>query len=128
MSKIVCGNSHCLILFNNGDLYGFGGNEEGQLGLTITNEDSKYISTLTKINFTVQNLEGFSVEDIAAGDTFSLVLIRDNNNRTKVVRFGINQADKYRTNLNSVVVTSIEEVGNEDNVEITKIAVCLQKA
>ena len=122
VSKIVCGNSHCLILFNNGDLYGFGGNEEGQLGVAITNEESKYIGTLQKITFTLPNIEELKVEDIAAGDTFSLVLIRYNNTRTKVVRFGINQADKYRTNLNNVVVTSIEDVGNEENVEITKIA------
>ena len=36
VKKVECGNSHCLILFQDGSLFGFGGNEEGQLGIKLT--------------------------------------------------------------------------------------------
>lgn len=122
VSKIVCGNSHCLILFTDSTLYGFGGNEEGQLGINITSEEQKYINDITQINFTVPGIDNFTVEDIAAGDTFSIILI-NSNNRTHLVKFGISQADKYRVNLNNVNVVTLEETNIHDGAKIKKISV-----
>ena len=94
VKKIVTGKNHCLILFEDGQLFGFGGNEEGQLGMNIS--EIKYDS-LTLIRYSENNniINNQRIEDIAAGDNFSLILVRDSQNNQHLLRFGIKLIDKY---------------------------------
>ena len=115
--RIVCGNSHCLILFNDGSLYGFGGNEEGQLGVIITDEKSKYLNDLTKINFSLPAIPEFTIEDIAAGDVYSIVLIKARN-KFHIVHFGIKQEDKYKLTSEGIKNIWTEKLPDDDEEEL----------
>ena len=125
VKKIVCGLSHCLLLIKENNvkhLYGFGLNDEGQLGLEIQNASQDNQDTYFRINIP-QNIipnQNYEIIDIAAGDNFSLILIRDNggNNNNNIlnennmimneniqnqnisnyhlIKFGIDENEKYR--------------------------------
>ncbi|MCQ2818412.1 MAG: hypothetical protein MJ252_14185 [archaeon] len=119
--KIVCGIGHCLILLNNGQLFGFGGNDNGQLGIKITDEKQKLIQTLTKIQFEVKepSLNRFIIKDIAAGDDYSLILIRQEEH-DYIIRFGLALKDRYRINIkeaNNITVDPIpEDIGEVEGI------------
>ena len=105
IKKIICGKSHCLLLFNNNNLYGFGSNEYGQLGLPI---ETKICNKITKISLNFGDLENFEIIDIAAGDEFSLILLKNNNNQNKLIRFGTLKKYKYIPMKNKINTQSIE--------------------
>ena len=109
ITKIVCGNGHCLFLTSEFKLYGFGENEQGQLGIPLDTPNHKYINTVQEIQ--IPNLPNTSqIVDIAAGDYFSLVLIRNEDGRYQVIKFGINERDKYKTNLQKYNNVHIEQL------------------
>lgn len=108
VKKIVCGNNHCLILLNNGQLYGFGGNEEGQLGLKVNNSN-KYVAEFKQITFQVNNLNRFTIKDIAAGEDFSLILVRQDET-DYIVKFSINKREKYMLNKNEFENVKIDPI------------------
>jgi alpha-tubulin suppressor-like RCC1 family protein len=103
--KIACGNSHCLILFSDGELFGFGENICGQIGLSIAIKDSNYISEIKRVKFAVPDIKDYKIIDIACGDQYSLVLI-NSKGVNYLIRFGIGKEDLYKNdyeNLNTVV-------------------------
>lgn len=97
--KVVCGNNHCLILFNDGQLAGFGSNEEGQLGFELKKEGN-YINEIKTNKLVIldpgtqRNIDDYEIWDIGAGENFSLILIKSKL-KTFLVRLGINPEDKY---------------------------------
>jgi hypothetical protein len=124
--KIVCGTNHCLILFNDGNLGVFGSNAEGQLGMPIT-KDNNYISQIkiNKLNFPIPNQKGsndFEIWDIAAGDKFSMILIKLNlSNESYLVRFGIKKEDKYLDNVQNISTINIEQIDYEKTGMINNV-------
>ena len=121
VKKIVCGNSHCLLQMYNGQLYGFGGNEEGQLGLKVS-DSTRYIDSPKKISINVNNLNRFIIKDIAAGDNFSLVLIRQDE-VDYIVQFSLDKTDKYRIKSSEHINVRVDyspsnssEIGEIENI------------
>jgi alpha-tubulin suppressor-like RCC1 family protein len=99
--KISAGNNHCLILFSDGELYGFGDNIVGQLGLPIA-KDINYISDIRSLRLEIPNIHGgYRILDIATGDTFSLVLISVLG-VVRLVRLGLSKEDIYRNDYESI--------------------------
>jgi hypothetical protein len=47
VKKIVCGENHCIILFKDNKIAGFGSNADGQLGMKVDKRETNYISELT---------------------------------------------------------------------------------
>ena len=95
VKKIVCGKSHCIILLNNNNrLIGFGSNEEGQLGLPLERKICEQITQLP-INLPNINMENSEIIDIVAGDEFSLILIKTQDEHTVLLRFGTDIINKY---------------------------------
>ncbi len=119
VKKIVCGKAHCIILLNNNKLIGFGSNEDGQLGLPL---ETKVCNKVTKLPITLQNignLNNIEIKDIAAGDEFSLVLVKNEEERFFLIRFGTDIRYKYVTlpySTSQSIYILPEEVNN-----ITKI-------
>lgn len=119
IKKIVCGSNHCLILYENGELYGFGNNENGQLGLSPINQSQ--INELTAITINLNELAGYRIKDIAAGDIYSLILLT-RNNRDYIVKFSLSKKDKYRMSLKDCQYVKIEKLPDEIlNVQIERI-------
>ena len=106
VKKIVCGESHCLILLTNNRLIGFGKNEEGQLGLPL---ETKQCLKITNIPINVENLQNIKIRDIAAGDDYSLVLIRTQEGEDKIIRFGTDIKNKY-ANIPNTTIQTIEKL------------------
>jgi hypothetical protein len=100
IKKICSGNSHCLILFNDGELFGFGENICGQLGLPIQ-KIGNFISEIKSLKFTLPDKKDIKIIDIACGDLYSLVLVNWKNNNY-LVKFGLGQEDIYRDNYENV--------------------------
>jgi alpha-tubulin suppressor-like RCC1 family protein len=100
IKKIVFGDNHCLILMNNSELFGFGDNENGQLGVNIK-KDNNYINDLLSISLSLPDIKVFEILDIAAGNNFSLVLIK-HKQQTLLIRLGIKEEDKYKSDLDQV--------------------------
>ena len=149
VKKIVCGLSHCLLLIkenNIKNLYGFGLNDEGQLGLEIKNASQDNQDTYYKINIpqNIIHIQNYEIIDIAAGDNFSLILIRDNqgnnnnninennlimneeienenNSNYHLIKFGIDENEKYRFGIlpNKTYIKEIQLP--EKNMEIKHI-------
>ncbi len=134
--KIVCGTNHCLVLFNDGQLAVFGSNEEGQLGLKLKKEGN-YLNeiTLNRFNLTIENAAGkkklqpgeYEIWDIAAGDNFSLLLLRVNM-KCILVRFGISPEDKYSNEIETISIINIVEVDHERIGSISNIYVFGQRS
>ena len=118
VKKISCGKSHCIILLNNNSLIGFGSNLEGQLGLPLEKKDCQQITQLN-INIPNINLENSRILDIAAGDEFSLILIKTQEENTIIIRFGTDIINKY-ANIPNTVCQKIEIIPEQAN-NITKI-------
>lgn len=94
VKKMRCGNIHCLVLLINGDCLGFGGNEEGQLGLDPSVKGCQELMLPKTIPAIPQE---FVYEDIAAGENFSLLLVRTKQQQY-LIRYGLNIKDKYKGN------------------------------
>ena len=117
--KIVCGKYHCIILLAGNMLRGIGSNDMGQLGLPLETEKVTDMAELN-INIPNMNLEGYQILDIAAGDYFSLILIRTPDNQIRIIKFGIDIRDKY-LKLPNTPTQKIEKIPNEVNTNINKI-------
>ena len=76
-----CGNDHSLILDNNNEVYAFGSNEDGSLGINDL-KIKKY--EFTKINFGKYTNK---IKDISAGTVHNLALTNDN----KIFSWGSSQ-------------------------------------
>jgi alpha-tubulin suppressor-like RCC1 family protein len=100
IKKISAANNHCLILFSDGELYGFGDNITGQLGLPIA-KDINYVSEIRELRLDIPGVEGYRILDIATGDTFSLILIGVKNG-VRLVRLGLKKEDIYRNDILSI--------------------------
>lgn len=111
IDKIVCAKKHCLILMENRSLFCFGKNNEGQLGQSI--KDNQLITSLIKLNLVIKEIGAYTIEDIAAGDNFSLLLLKSNN-KNYLIRLGINQKDKYKDGFDEIKVVHIENIPDVD--------------
>ena len=117
--KIVCGKYHCVILLTNNKLLGFGLNDTGQLGLPLT---TKEVTQITELNINIPNIDlgQYQILDIAAGDEFSLILIRTADNQTKIINFGTNLMNKY-VSIPNTPSQSLENIPNDIANNINKI-------
>ena len=109
VKKIVLGKSHCLILLNNNKLIGFGSNEDGQLGIDL---NTKICNKITNIPITINNINdnhNMQIIDIAAGEDFSLVLLKNSEDQTILIKFGANIRNRYVKNPN-IKVQKIEKL------------------
>ena len=79
--KISTGNSHSLLLSENGNIYGLGSNSWGELGLSNHFHKTTIAIHISKIS---------NIIDISAGDGFSLIL----NNEGRAYSFGNNTYDQ----------------------------------
>ncbi|KAJ5071670.1 btk-binding protein-related [Anaeramoeba ignava] len=86
VSKIFSGNSsnHVFLLNLNQELFGCGNNKEGQLGLGESRRDEAKIQKLIKI----QNIPKGKIIDIQCGDSHSIMLIEDQNQKRKLYSCG----------------------------------------
>ena len=73
MVKIACGNSHTIVLLDDGTVYGCGINDWGQLG--NGNTDSQ--TSLVPMILTEKIPPGKKVVNIACGDQYTIVLLED---------------------------------------------------
>ena len=117
VKKIVCGKSHCIILLTNNRLIGFGSNEEGQLGLSLETKECLQITQLS-VNIPNLNMDNSEIIDIAAGDEYSLILVRTQEDDT-LIRFGTDIINKY-ANIPNTKCQKIEKLP-ELNSNINKI-------
>ncbi|KAL9646320.1 hypothetical protein ABK040_014473 [Willaertia magna] len=89
---IIAGNEHSFYVTNNNNVYGWGSNQHGQLGQTVT-EATTTIKTPTKIDFSFS-----TILQMSAGKDFTLILTQDQ----KVYAFGNNEKGQLGLqNLNS---------------------------
>lgn len=105
IKKIVIGDEHLLVLFVDGTLFGMGKNNLGQLGFPLLNDNNTY-SDLKQIFLPkemISKLGGgkYEIIDIAAADTFSILIILVNN-FTYIIRFGICDSDKYKDDIKEI--------------------------
>jgi len=100
--KIVSGNDHCLILFTNGELVGFGSNALGQLGLKITKENAE-LTDLKLLKPIIPSVNSYEVVDISAGENFSFLLIRVNG-KNMLCRLGMRNEDKYNDDFENIEI------------------------
>jgi len=130
--KIVCGNNHCLIWFNDGQLAGFGSNEEGQLGFDFKkNENFINEIKINKFTFidpeTQAYIKEYEIWDIAAGDNFSLILVKTGK-KTYLVKFGLTTEDRYRGDQEKLSSVNVVEINYEKLGNITNIYVFGQRS
>jgi len=75
VKQIACGNNHTLVVTEDRNVYGTGGNENGQLGITDEYGNSQHgIQTFRVIS----DLAKKNVVQAVAGHAFSLLLIQEN--------------------------------------------------
>jgi len=67
LKKIACGKHHTCLLTVDGELYVWGANNYGQLGLGATEEDVAV----------PRKLEGYAVSDVACGAFHTAILTKD---------------------------------------------------
>ena len=107
IKKITSGLEHCLLLFNDGKLFGLGKNNYGQLGQKITIEGNIY-DKLSPIAIDLNHIPEYKnspieIIDIACGDKVSHVLVKVKTN-TILLKFGISEKDIYRDDVESITV------------------------
>lgn len=104
--KIVCGESHCMILFADSQIGGFGANNEGQLGVKLLKHSDNYVSDIAINQIPLLQMKDSYIMDLAAGDNFTLALIKINN-KTAIYKFGISREEKYMEdfeNISTIVI------------------------
>ncbi len=128
----MCGNNHCLILFNDGKLAGFGSNDEGQLGFDLK-KDGNYINEIRLNKFIItdpvtnKQIEDYEIWDIGAGDNYSLILIRSKL-KPLLIKFGINPEDKYLDDHEKIKTVSIVDLDYDKFNNIQNIFVFGQRS
>ena len=75
VKQISCGHNHTLIITEDKNLYGTGGNENGQLG--ITDEYGNSVHGIQQLRV-IPDLAKKHVLTAVAGQTFSLLLVKEN--------------------------------------------------
>lgn len=126
--KMVCAKEHCLVLMEDRSLLCFGKNDEGQLGQPI--KDNPIITSLSRLKIVIDNISNYIIEDIAAGDNFSLLLLKSNNNKNHIIRLGIDHEAKYKDSSRDNDISNSKIVHIEDipNVNIKNIFVFGQRS
>lgn len=80
ITKICCGGWHSLALSEFGDLYAWGWNDTGQLGIKHEKEQQSYaVPTLVDIIDKNGEAMTINIKDIACGSRHSAVLLEDNS-------------------------------------------------
>ena len=116
VKKIAFGDIHSLFLFEtynenqtkNTHLYGYGSNNDGQLGLEYTfgkQNEYKYLVPINLDSYLVKGLPFFNkktlsyyIDDIEVGNGFSLISIKyHNDDNIALYRFQLKKEDKYDT-------------------------------
>lgn len=95
VNKIVLGSNHGLVMFNNlNELGVFGSNQSGELGLPYKVNEMNFYDKLVLNKMKFLGMEDFKVIDIAAGENFSMVLIKFNNKKfPSLYKFHLNQTE-----------------------------------
>jgi len=122
VNKIVFGNNHCIIQFENSknELALLGSNEHGQLGLNIKKGDLHFDGDSSSLNvlnkselktFEFENTTDYEIIDICAAEDFTLVLIKFGNEKkfgksTYIYRFSLD----INSRLNTETKDSNEEI------------------
>ena len=96
ISKIFCGSTFSLFLTNNGELYGCGMNDLGQLGEDISNDLSVLENARIGKNQTsditiptqVSSLQGISINTVACGESHVLAIDGDKDSRNMLWAWG----------------------------------------
>ncbi|KAJ5077440.1 regulator of chromosome condensation [Anaeramoeba ignava] len=118
VSKIFSGNSsnHVFLLNSNQELFGFGDNKSGQLGLGESKREETKIQKLTKI----QNIPKGKIIDIQCGSNHSIMLIEneDENPKRKLYSCGFYQFNGLGKDENTYEFTEIKSFlfENDDNI------------
>ena len=117
VKQIACGNSFTLLLDDNGNVYGAGSNEYGQLGLESDYKKTSVVSTFTKIDA----LSDKKIVKIAASGYASFALT-DNNELYSFGdnyygELGINSDTKHpnNSNINKCLVDDVVDVSASDS-------------
>jgi alpha-tubulin suppressor-like RCC1 family protein len=114
IQQVVAGSSHTLVLLTNGQLYGCGGNFDGELGLG----DKEERTTFTLI--TIPNLEkGVKIQQVVTESSHTLVLLTngqlygcgDNDSG----QLGLGDSQK-RTTFTQIIIPALK-----DNVRIQQV-------
>ncbi len=108
--KIVSGKNHCLILFGNDELFGFGRNDNGQLGLPIS-KDNNLIEDIRRLRLNIPNMSDYKIIDIASGDDFSLLLVY-HKKVNYLMRLSIKKEDIYMNDFENIQ-TIVKYVNSE---------------
>ncbi|KAK0149380.1 putative E3 ubiquitin-protein ligase HERC6 [Merluccius polli] len=120
--QVACGNSHSLALTKAGDVFSWGSNSHGQLGL------GKQVSVQPS-PAPVRSLTGIPVTLVAAGGTHTLILALSGLvyccGANKLGQLGLNRVDEKRFNIVAVSALGPLEVaaascGAEHSVVLTK--------
>lgn len=117
VKQIACGNSFTLILDDEGNVYGAGSNEYGQLGLPSDYKKASVVSTFTKIDI----LSGKNVVKIAAAGYASYALTDDNElysfGDNYYGELGINSDTKHPNDsaLNKCLIDNVVDVSASDS-------------
>lgn len=92
-----------MLIKDNNDVAGFGSNDQGQLGIPLSSDLTKnYYQNLAFNSIKLPSVnETFRFIDIAAGENFSLILIKVKEKHL-LFYIGITQESKYRDDIENV--------------------------
>ncbi len=112
ITQVAAGDSHGLLLSDDGTVFSFGGNDATGQGTNLGN-------TLVATPIDMTNLAGRTITQVAAGDGTSLLLADDGT----VFAFGVNEAGQagLGTSLGSLIATPID-TSNLAGQTITQVA------
>uniref|UniRef100_A0A1Q3F9S7 Putative hect e3 ubiquitin ligase n=1 Tax=Culex tarsalis TaxID=7177 RepID=A0A1Q3F9S7_CULTA len=115
--QISCGHSHCLALTNSGELYAWGANEYGQLGLGTT---GKKVPTATLI----KSLAGIPIAFIACGGNHSFAVSKSGAifgwGKNTFGQLGLNDLDSrcYPTQLKTLRSLGVRYISCGDDFSV----------
>lgn len=115
VKKISSSDMHSLMLIEIYDesnnliktsIYGYGSNENGQLGLDYNPLGNNFYKDWILVNLEKKIKMKFFIDDINVGDDFSIITIKDiNNNSLSMIRFQLSKEDQFEilsSNNNSI--------------------------
>jgi len=114
VKKICSSDMHSLMLIEIYDennnliktlLYGYGSNENGQLGINYDPLGNNFYKDWILINLEKKIKFKFFIDDINVGDDFSIITIKDDKNILSMLRFQLSKEDQFEilsTNNNSI--------------------------
>ena len=109
-------------------IYGYGSNENGQLGLDYNPLGNNYYKDWILINFEKKVKFSFFIDDVNTGDDFSIITIKDKiKNSLSLVRFQLSKEDQFNilsSNNNSIKNCIIKENFDISENEGIKQVVC----